>query len=304
MAGGKPWLKDELSILDACYEASSREKLCSLLPDRKWETIRSKGYKLGLRRPCQRFKKGRVAHNAWPVAESDLLKIAYPKLPPSELHRLFPSRSIRAIRLKALKLGLKRPRERFSETCKKCSKWQTGRQLSLKHRANITEAVRENPPWLGKHLSPEHKQLLSDIAKERVKDPEYMRKILSSRRPTDIEQRIIDVIKKHNLPYKYTGDGTFQVNGKYPDFVNTNNEKIALDVFGDRWHDASEIPERTAIFAEYGWKLIIIWGHEVKSMSEEGIVEKIWTSWRNSLKKSTRSLSISSAITASINTLG
>jgi len=274
MAGGKFWSKDEVSILETHYE-SSKEILCGLLPDRKWRAITLKGYKLGLRRPTHGFQKGRTPINCWPVAETELLKIVYPKLSPSELYRLFPRKSKQAIRLKAQKLGLNRPRERFSETRRKCSKWQTGRQLSPEHRANVTKAVRKNPPWLGKHLSPEHRQLLSDIAKERAQDPEYMRKILSSRRPTDIEQRLIEIIEKYSLPYRYTGNGTFKVNGKYPDFVNINSRKIALDVFGDRWHDASEIPERKAAFAEWGWDLVILWGHEIKSLTELEIVKRL-----------------------------
>lgn len=274
MAGGKVWSKDEVSILETHYD-SSKESLGALLPDRKRRAIILKAYKLGLRRPTHGFQKGHTPINCWPVGEVELLKIAYPKVPPSQLHNLLPNRSNKAILLKAHKLGLKRPRERFPETCKKCSEWQRGRQLPPEHIVNIAKAIKENPPWLGKHLSTEHRQVLSDIAKERAKDPEYIKKILSSRRPTDIEQRIIDIIEKYNLPYRYTGNGTFQIGGKYPDFVNTNNEKIALDIFGDHWHSPDEIPERKATFIEYGWKLIIIWGHEVKSALEEAIVEKI-----------------------------
>lgn len=137
------------------------------------------------------------------------------------------------------------------------------------YRAKVSEAAKRQM------AKPEMREYLSQLAQERVKDPEYIRKILSSRRPTDIEQIIMDVIEKYNLPYKYTGDGTFQVGGKYPDFVNVNGEKIAIDVFGDRWHNPEEIPERKAIFAEYGWELIIIWGYEIKQLPQDEIVERL-----------------------------
>lgn len=122
---------------------------------------------------------------------------------------------------------------------------------------------------------PKIREHLSQLAKQRVKDPEYMRKILSSRRPTGIEQAIIDIIERYGLPYRYTGNGTFQIGGKYPDFVNTDGRKVAVDIFGDHWHHPGEIPERQAIFAEYGWKLIVIWGHEVKELSESELLSKM-----------------------------
>lgn len=122
---------------------------------------------------------------------------------------------------------------------------------------------------------PKIREHLSQLAKGRLADPEYRRKVLLSRRPTDIEQIVIDIISKYNLPYKYTGNGSFLIGRLNPDFVNINGKKIAIDVFGDRWHEPSEVPERTAIFAEYGWTLIIIWGHEVKELSESKLLSKM-----------------------------
>lgn len=155
--------------------------------------------------------------------------------------------------------------------------------MRIKISHSVRKAYQENPDYRIKVSKATKRQMadlrqrehLSQLAKERVKDPEYMRKILCSRRPTDIEQIIMDVIEKYNLPYKYTGNGTFKVGEKYPDFVNVNGEKIAIDVFGERWHNPEEIPERKAIFAEYGWKLIIIWGHEIKELSEAELLEEL-----------------------------
>lgn len=143
-------------------------------------------------------------------------------------------------------------------------------------RRVISARLCQDPTYIAKiRHSEEMRKYLSQLAKERIKDPECMRKILSSRKPTDIEQAIIVLIGKYNLPYRYTGDGTFQVGGKYPDFVNVNGEKIAIDIFGDRWHNSEEIPERKAIFAKYGWELVIIWGHEINELSETELVAKL-----------------------------
>lgn len=274
MAGGKVWSKDEVSILETYYD-SSKESLCALLPDRKWRAITLKAYKIGLRRPTHGFQRGHTPVNSWPLGEVELLRKSYPTLPPSQLYGLFPDKTPRAIKLKANRLGLKRPSKRFAETREKCSNWQRGRQLSPEHKANVTNGVRRNPPWLGKHLPQEVRDLLSWLAKERLLNPQYRRKILSSRRPTDIEQVVIDVVEKYSLPYRYTGDGSFLIGRFNPDFVNTNDRKIAVDIFGDRWHDLKEIPLRKAAFAEYGWELVILWGHEVKSMTELEIAKRL-----------------------------
>lgn len=275
MAGGKFWTEGELSIMHSIYEAEAPEKLLEQLPDRKWANIRQKGWKLGLHRQDARFKKGETPHNAWPQDEVTLLKSTFPLLPLSELYALFPTKTPTAIKVKAYRLGLHRPPQFFPETREKYSRWQRGRKLAPEHKANVAKAIRRCPPWLGKHLSQETKDLLSELAKQRLLDPEYRRKIMSSRRPTDIEQTVIDIIERYGLPYCYTGDGSFLIGRFNPDFVNINGEKIAIDIFGDFWHTPDEIPKREAVFAEYGWKLTILWGHEFKKLSERQIVIKM-----------------------------
>lgn len=124
----------------------------------------------------------------------------------------------------------------------------------------------------GKHHSEEAR---TKLRKRSPYTPEQLRRILSSRRPTNIEQIVIDVIAKYSLPFRYTGDGSFIIGRKNPDFVNINGEKIAVDIFGDRWHELEEIPLRKAAFAEYGWELVILWGHEVESMTELEIAKRL-----------------------------
>lgn len=102
-----------------------------------------------------------------------------------------------------------------------------------------------------------------------------------NRRPTEPEKKLIKIIEQHNLPFKYTGDGSFILEGLNPDFIEINGRKIAIDVFGDYWHtlkaDRESYTEkgRKRIFQKYGWKLIVIWGSEIKTMPEETILKKI-----------------------------
>jgi G:T-mismatch repair DNA endonuclease (very short patch repair protein) len=115
------------------------------------------------------------------------------------------------------------------------------------------------------------------------KDPEFIRKRLKGlcRRPTEPERKLIEIIARHNLPFKYTGDGSFIIGNLNPDFVNVDGGKVALDVFGDYWHTLKAKMEcyneegRKRIFAEYGWELVVIWEREINCLSEQEILHKI-----------------------------
>jgi G:T-mismatch repair DNA endonuclease (very short patch repair protein) len=101
------------------------------------------------------------------------------------------------------------------------------------------------------------------------------------RKPTRPEQQLIDIIGKYELPYKYTGDGSFIIGGVAPDFVNTNGAKMAIEVFGDYWHTkrakyaVQTEKGRKARLAEYGWGLIVLWENELKHLTDQQIVERL-----------------------------
>ena len=56
---------------------------------------------------------------------------------------------------------------------------------------------------------------------------EIIKKIVTSLnlKPSSYEKRVSNLIHKYNLPYKYTGDGSFLIGYKNPDFININSEK-------------------------------------------------------------------------------
>lgn len=84
------------------------------------------------------------------------------------------------------------------------------------------------------------------------------------------------IIDKYRLPYKYVGDGSFWIENINPDFVNTNNEKIIIEVFGDYWHNRPEEikkdSEKGKLLEEYGWKRIILWERDLNESSFEDVV--------------------------------
>lgn len=180
------------------------------------------------------------------------------------------------------------------------------RALSIKASRSLPEVVaKQRLSMLLKHKAcPEWGQKISQMLKQQHKDPEYRQRIVerlhqgrdeswanperkaeriqgmlsaSWRRPTYLEEKVIDAIKEFNLPYKYVGDGAFILGGKNPDFMNINGEKKLVEVFGEYWHDrnSTEAEDRQNAFAQYGFDTLVLWETELKAMSHKEIAETI-----------------------------
>jgi len=119
----------------------------------------------------------------------------------------------------------------------------------------------ENNYWYGKHHT-----------------EEQLRKMLRRRIPTSLEEKFQSIVDKHNLPYKYVGNGSFIIGGKNPDFINTNNEKIAVEVYAEYFKkkDYKTIEnykiQRSEVFRQYGWE--IVYFNEIE-VNEENILNKL-----------------------------
>jgi len=77
------------------------------------------------------------------------------------------------------------------------------------------------------------------------------------KRPTSLEKQMIDVIQRHNLPYKYVGDGSFWIGFKNPDFININGKKVCIEVGNTYHHQGDWSKQRIKHFAKYGWKCVV-----------------------------------------------
>lgn len=145
--------------------------------------------------------------------------------------------------------------------------WNKGKKLSETHRENLSKS----------HLiamnKPEIKEKISKAMLGRKQSKEIIRKRLRRNSPSSLELKMIKIIKKYNLPYKFVGNGKFFIENKNPDFINCNGEKIAIEVFYrdhkkkfrktiEQWKQ-----ERQGIFAKYGWKLLFF--NEIQVNEEE-----------------------------------
>ena len=101
----------------------------------------------------------------------------------------------------------------------------------------------------------------SKSMKKRWQDPKYQKKFEKGCRfkPTKPELFLNDCFNEW-LPkeYKYTGNGSFWINGKNPDFVNCNGQKKCIEFNGDYWHKDDVPGQREAIFAEFEYDTLIL----------------------------------------------
>jgi len=138
---------------------------------------------------------------------------------------------------------------------------------------NLSAAKTGNP-------RPEHIQkMLAEYSRARMSDPvlkeEICRKALSGlrKRPTSLEQKFINLCEKYNLPFRYVGDGQIWINGKNPDFINTNGKKELVEVLGKYWHNIDETQDRITHYSKYGFKCIPVW--EDDFLEDEKVLDAI-----------------------------
>jgi len=143
-----------------------------------------------------------------------------------------------------------------------------GKHHSEKTKRKLRKANKGNPKisraFKGKKLTEEHKKKIKKSHKKLWKDPDYRSKQSKAmlkgllKRPTSFEQQIIDLIQKHNLPFKYVGDGEVWIARKNPDFIETNGKKLLIEVYFSLWHSDDYEIKRAEHFLKYGFKTIFL----------------------------------------------
>ena len=173
---------------------------------------------------------------------------------------------------------IKRYGEKGSKSKKGCSVWNKG--LKGTHFSRKTEFKKGHIPHCKGKNKNNYKplEMASKKHKELWKNPEYAKKILSSliKRPTSYEKKISELCIENNLPFIYTGNGTFLIGHKNPDFIG-KKRKLAIEVY----HDYFKIrdfgscenyeKQRSEYFAKYGWDVIFIRTEEIEDKNWESI---------------------------------
>ena len=89
--------------------------------------------------------------------------------------------------------------------------------------------------------------------------------------PNKPEIKMINLLKKNNIPFDYVGDGKIWFKGYghtfNPDFISKSKKRI-IEVFGDYWHNLPKNIEkdkkRLKAYSKSGYSTLIIWEHELK----------------------------------------
>lgn len=155
-------------------------------------------------------------------------------------------------------------------------------KLSEQHKGKHTSQATEIKK--GQHLSPQ-----TEFGKTHKlwNDPKFREKITKNalkglfKRPTTIERKFIEFIQKYNLPYKYTGNGSFLIDYRNPDFININGEKVCIEVREKkicqfRSHEDPMKYEMKQInhYKKYGWRCIVLFSNSNRFEDSEDIMLK------------------------------
>ena len=120
--------------------------------------------------------------------------------------------------------------------------------------------------------NPKHKEFW------RLHKEEQLKKMMvgEHKKPNKLEQRLIDLINRNGLQFRYVGNWELLVGGKCPDFVSVGDKKRLIELFGDYRHTVKAretAEERAAHFKQFGYETLIVWEHDLRD--ESRILEKI-----------------------------
>ncbi len=169
------------------------------------------------------------------------------------------------------------------ETREKIRKALTGKKLSDSHRESLSKS------HMGNKHTDETKKKMSILNKKRYKENKtFLANLAKSMaaKPNKKETQLIKFLQ-HIIPneYKFTGDYSFWIDGKNPDFLNINGQKKLIELFGEYWHYTKPKKEnlnltkkevediRVNHFKDWGFNTLIIWEDELKN--EETLKQKI-----------------------------
>lgn len=117
---------------------------------------------------------------------------------------------------------------------------------------------------------PELRKLKSKMESDRWKnDKDFIARVREARRISPNKQEVFigELLNKmYPGEWKFTGDLSFIINGKCPDFTNCNGQKKLIEFFGDYWHKGDNAEDRAAVFAPFGYETLVIWEHELKDI--------------------------------------
>lgn len=144
------------------------------------------------------------------------------------------------------------------------------------------------PPW-NKGTKGICKPNRTSYKKGHKHSPEIEQKRIKNihKSPNNPERKVIDIIKKHHLPFKYVGSGDIIIDGKNPDFIDKIKRKKIIEVFGRVFHTPKIVLRKFKRSLPYnqteegtikhynnqGYDCLVVWEDEINN--EQQLVERI-----------------------------
>lgn len=154
-------------------------------------------------------------------------------------------------------------RVKSAETIRKISEGHKGKHLSKEHREKLSRIGK------GRKFADTHRERISRAQSRNWKNGEFARKmgIAWAVKPNKPEAILLNLLNGlYPSQWKYTGDFSFTINGKCPDFVNCNGQKKIIELFGDYWHRGDNPKDRAELFRPFGYETLVIWERELSDM--------------------------------------
>ena len=166
-------------------------------------------------------------------------------------------------------------RQKISQTLTGCKRdWSPSKE----HRERIRQAI------LGKKCTSEHIEKVRQASLTQWRNPEtrdrLVKALLEIRSPNKQEMLVLDMLNRYcGNEWKFVGDGSLIIGGLSPDYVNTNGKKMIVEYMGEYWHRPQDGKYKAKIYAQLGFKTLVIWSRELKD--KDKLIEHIQTWWRN-----------------------
>ena len=171
------------------------------------------------------------------------------------------------------------------ETKAKISESEKGKVVSDETRQKLSGArlnfIKENPELVYEQSAKGGRKLkgrkqpkeVVEAAREKWRDPEYkamrLKQMMKHMVPNRPESKVVDICEKFELPYDFIGNGALIIGGFNPDFVNTENKKLLIEVFGGYWHNrvgwTGRDRHRLKVFSDNGYKTLVLWENQLVS---------------------------------------
>jgi len=313
----RTWTEEERNLLIKMYSNSTKKQLEKQLPKHKYTAIQAYAHSLGLHKTTEikaiqskmniKTKKPWIARhkdNKWADNEIKVLKEKYPTKSMDILKKIL-NKSEGAIWRKAHILKVYKSKKYLKELRTKhiinASKaliseigWNKEEIAILTenwHRQSKEEILRLLPNRTWNAIQHRAHRLginrdSSFVIREAILRGDYNPASWTQKKPTNPEKRVIDIVEKYNLPYKYVGNGAIILYGLNPDFINCNGEKKIIEVFGRVFHDPIKTFKdkikkyqteegRKEFFARLGYSCLVLWDDELKHLTDAEVVNRI-----------------------------